>query len=277
MIFPSAFRVTTGQRLELRTISSSAVALRAYARLIYDDGEESLLAVSEITTSASRVQESSFSPTFALRPGWVTFASVDVVTAGIKRGQVFVRLSMDPTGSILLEDYAYQNHSSSLGVYRESGPAGGDGYLETVTVKAEGAPDSDTFYTLALSNMIRKIHGYVWYYKASATAASRIMDVILHTPLRTTPTGFTVANSAPWEAAAVTLTASQEGTKYADGVRQGDNTNGSIATKNTNTDWAPFPYWADESDTAQLVFSLTAEQSNDLDVIYSRVESWLVM
>lgn len=277
MIFPSAFRVTTGQRLELRTISSTAVRIRAFARLTYDDGEESLLTVSEITTNSGRVQESAYSPTFALKPGWCSFASVDVLTSGIKRGQVFVRLSMDPTGSILLEDYAYQNHSSALGVYRESGPAGGDGYLETFVVKAEGAPNADTTFLLALSNMTRKVHGYIWYYNASATSASRILNVSLRTPLREPPSGFADANSHPWEASSVTLTASQQGTKYADGVKQGDNTNGTIATKNTNTDWAPFPYWADESDTAELLFAMTAEQSNDVDAIYARVESWLVM
>jgi len=274
------FRVIAGQRLLLQTISGAATVLRAYARAEHDDGSTQVLTVSAITTLAGRVDESFYSPDVVLKDGWVVFAVVELLT-NVKRGQTFVRLSLSPTGAMLIEDYVYQNHWPSLGMYGEPGPGGGNGFLDVLTVKAEGAPAASTSFSLAASRVLRKVYGFMWYYESSSDVATRVLTVELRGPLGAVPTGFGVNAGDTWltpTIASLSLTADEDGSVFADPHRSGKNDDGTITIdiRDSAAEPTPFPYWAEEGDPVALLFQVASSNANDLDVIYALVETWLV-
>ena len=274
-----SFRVIQGQRLHLHTLSSNATELRAYARVRYDgDTQDSLLVVSQLTVSGDKVEEDFYSAAVALKDGWVSFAVVQVVSLSIKRGQTFVRLALHPDGAILLQDYAFQNHWPSLGVFKDSGPSGGDGYFHNITVKSDGAPVASTSFSLGVLNTIRKVYGYAWYYNSSADAASRTLAVQIEKPLFTLPTGFSAQSAARvWIATDMTLTAGEEGTQYANSKFSMNNDNGTVSVDNNASQPTPFPYLGQENDTGVLMFDVANGHVNDRDVIYALIEEWLVL
>jgi len=270
------FRVNTGQKLQLHTIASAILGVGAYARIKYDDGGEDLLWVSTVFVAATRVGEQFVSETAVRGPGDVVFAVVTPVTSGIKRGELWCRLSMEPSGAVLIQDYAHQDNSPSLGVYFPSGPGGGDGELELVTVKANTTPAPTSTLVLAASNTIRRYDSYVWYYNASSDVASRTMDVALRQPIGDLPTGFgTAANADVWRSLTTTLTADQEGTSFGrpGGLQHGENQNGLVTMDPAAS---PFPIWVREDDPSALIFSVGNEELADRDSIYLVRETWLV-
>lgn len=267
-------RILQGQTLQLHTISGAAVALRAWVRVIYDDGSGQLLTVPETVRSASRVAEVLASTDVITQNGWVVNAEVEMLTSDIKRGQTYVRLAVEPFGCVLLQDYCFSGIGNvSLGTYTQAGPGGGSGSLEIVTVKADSVPVTTT-HVLAASNTIRKIYTIVWYYNASADVDSRVLSLQLQRMLGSVPTGFTEANnSETWRGSGLTLTASEEGTLFADEKRFGANDNGSL-TYDSNP--SPFPLLVQEDSLIQIVASTVDLNANDRDAIYLLREEWVL-
>lgn len=276
-----AYRVRQGQRLRLHTIASAASRIRAIAGVRYDDGRYGLLIVPETTVSSSRTEEDFFSSGVALANGIIDFCVIEPVTTTIKRGQLLARLSMGSAsdGPVLCQDYVYQNHWVTLGEVRDSGPAGGDGWLNVITLKANGAPAASSTQALGASNTRSRYRGFTWYYNAAADAATRVLNVRLNNPTLALPTGFAAAGAPGdvWRAPALTLVASEEGTLYADRVRSLKNTNGTLAIDSQASAPTPFEYEAREDDTGDLIFEVTDGHANDRDVIYVIREEWLVL
>lgn len=270
-------RILQGQVLTLHTISDAAVAVRAWVRVIYDDGSGQLLTVPETVRSGGRVAEVLASTDVVTQNGWVVNAEVEMLTTGIKRGQTYVRLAVEPFGCVLLQDYCFFGGNVSLGTYVQSGPGGGSGHLQTVEVKASSVPVASTTVALVSTNTIRKVHGFAWYYNASADAASRILTVVLNHPLGALPVGFSAGTpSVVWASAALTLTTGQEGTVFADLHRSGTNDAGTLAIADAAANPSPFPLWVAEGNNYFADFQVADLHANDRDTIYLLRETWVV-
>jgi len=268
-------RILQGQALTLHTISDAAVAIRAWARVIYDDGTGQLLTVPESPRSASRVAEALASADVISQNGWVVNAEVEMVTADIKRGQTYVRLGVEPFGAALLADYCFSEFGYvSLGTFVP--PGSGDGHLRVVTAKANGAPDATTQFILGIANTRRKVHSFAWYYASSADVASRVLDVRWEDPLGAIPTGLGTDRARVWQASTLTLTANEDGATFADHKRSGINDEGVITIDDAATDPSPFPIEVSENDTGDLFFIVAAAEVLDFDTIYLLVEDWVL-
>jgi len=219
----------------------------------------------------------------AIADGWVVDAEVECVTAGVKRGQAYVKLIVAlPTvifGTLLCSDYVYSTFGQvSLGTYIQSGPGGGGGNLEVVTIKAESVPVASTLHTFAVSNEIRKILGFAWYYIASGDVATRTSNAVLSKPLG--DVGATWGADAAyetWDSGVRTLTSGEDGTIFADEHRSGINDDGSLTISDGATNPSPFPFFVTEADTYLIDFQAGVLHANDLDIIYLGRESWVVL
>jgi len=271
------YRIRQGMALQLQNVSSEQVTVRAWARVRYDNGEDDTLFIADESLPNDRSIALTRPSDVARLDGWVTDALVELpLDATIKRGQVYIRLFMDPFGPLLCKDYVYSNFGQvALGTYIQDGPGGGAGNLEIVTLKAESVPAASTSHTFAVSNEIRRILGFAWYYASSADVASRALNVDLRTPLGAVPTGF-VQSDQTWNAETLTLTASQDGASFADEKRSSINDNDSLSIQSSAANPSPFPIWATEGDTYTIVFQVASLHANDLDVIYLLRESWVM-
>jgi len=270
-------RILQGQALTLHTISDAAVTLRAWARVIYDDGSGQLLTIPETVRSASRVPEALASTDVIVQNGWVANAEVEMLDSDIQRGQTYVRLTVEPFGAALLSDYCFSELGHvSLGTFGQPGPGGGGGHLRWVAIKANGAPASFN-YTFRLSNVIRSVRGFIWYYASSADVASRLLQVQLRQRGAGVPTGFNTSGpNDVWQATDLTLTASEDGSVFADLHRSGTNDNGVVAIDNAAADPPPFPLLVAEDDQLEGRFVVTNEEAADFDLVWGFFEDWVM-
>jgi len=270
-------RILQGQRLTLHTISDAAVTLRAWVRVIYDDGSGQLLTIPEAVRSASRVPEALASTDVVSQNGWIVNAEVEMLTDDIKRGQTYVRLAVEPFGAALLADYCFSEFGHvSLGTFIQAGPGGGGGHLRMLTIKADGAP-ADFSFTPALSNMIRLVHNIYWFYTSSGDVASRILNLRQRQGVGGIPTGFGVTGADYlWESATLTLTANQDGSVWVTSVLSGINDNGTIAVDNQASAPSPFPWWVTEDDNRYFRFFHTDEEAADFELAEGLVEDWVI-
>jgi len=270
------YRFLQGQRLSLTTICQTAVTLRAWARVIYDDGTDELISVPEMVRSSGRTEETVFADSIAIQDGWVVAARVECLDpAAVKRGEAYARLQFDPFGCLLLQDYCYTTGDVSLGTFRESGPGGGSGFRHIITIKSESAPVASTSYGLVITEMIRKINGYIWFYVASADVATRTLKVQLRYSLGAVPTGMSATRVMVLVTGDLVLTASESGLQFADEERFGNNDGGVTI----ESDPTPFPIWIteDQDSNRDVRFVTTNPHANDLDTIYLDVEEWLMI
>lgn len=274
------YRIKQGQNLAVRYVTSATATIRAWARVRYDNGEDDLLIIDDQVLISERNALLTRGSDVARMDGWVTDATVELVGGSVKRGQTYVTLFMEPFGPVLCADYCYSTFGQiALGTYIQSGPGGGSGDIQIITVKADGAPAASTTRTLAGSSAIRKVYGIIWYYNCSADVASRVLTVRWFAPIGATPTGFSSSSVAAvaWQPPSLTLTASEEGTLWADEKRSGTNNGGSIVVDNTTTDPIPFPILVDEADPGALSFAMVDEEVLDRDTIYLVQEEWMVL
>jgi len=270
------YRIRQGMTLQLSAVSSELATVRAWARIRYDNGEDDTLFIPDQTLSNDRSVALSRPSDVARFDGWVTDALVELPLAAdsVKRGQVYVRLFMDPSGPQLCKDYVYSNFGQvALGTYIQDGPGGGAGNLEVVTAKADGAPAASTSVSLAVSNEIRRIDAYIWYYHCSADVASRVIEgPSVENPWGALPTGFG-AGVYTWRPANITLTANQDGIQWADEKNGGNNDAGAMTVATIAT---PFPMWVTEGNPVTIEFLTNTGQPADRDVIYLVRESWVM-
>jgi len=270
-------RILQGQTLHLHTISDTAVTLRAWARVIYDDGTGQLLTIPEAARSASRIAEDLLSTDVVIHNGWVVNAEVEMLTGSVKRGQTYVRLTVEPFGAALLSDYCFSEFGHvSLGTFIQTGPGGGGGNLRVVTIKANGAPATFTFRP-GVANQIRKIHSIAWLYASSSTSASRSLAVFwrFYGGIPTGMAGSPTTNL--WEARLLALSSDQDGMVFADEKMSGTNDNGTVTIDDITTAPTPFPIWVAELDNLEFEFLVQLEEADDFDVAYSLVEDWIVL
>lgn len=272
------FRILQGQQLHLRYQSDAVCTVRAWARVIYDDGEDSLLTIPETVLAGDRVEYDLRPSEVATKNGWVCDAVVEMLTTGIERGQTYVRLGLEPFGTLLANDYCYSGMGQvAAGTHSRPGPDGGVGHLELITVKSDGAPAASTTYALAISNTVRRIHEWVWYYNASADVATRVLNSTIANPLGALPTGFaSVAKSEVWETANLSLTASEEGTLFVDPDRSGRNDDSTLTIDDGAANPSPFPLLVRADDPVDLIWRVTDGEVLDADVIYLFAETWVV-
>jgi len=272
------YRILQGQQLHLQYISNNAATLRAWARVRYDNGVDSILYVPDQAMVGDRLQAFLSPSEVAIADGWVTDAVVEMLSTGMERGQAYTTLLLAPEsrifGTVLCSDYCFSLVGRvALGTYTQPGPGGGGGNLRVATIKADGVPVS-TAYTLALSNTVRKVYGFSWYYHASATVASRSMDVRFRNLMGAVPTGFGSLDF--WSSTGITLTASQDGTVFADSKRSGSNDAGTLVIDNGASNPSPFPLLVPEDYLGTLNFIVGNEEADDFDAIYALVEEWII-
>jgi len=275
------YRILQGQQLHLQYASDNAASVRAWARIIYDNGVDSILYVPDQTLAADRVPAVLTASEVATQDGWITTAVVEMLSDGVKRGQTYVKLLLAPEsrifGTVLCADYCYSTFGEVvLGTYIQPGPGGGGGNLQVVTVVADVTPVTVT-HTLAASNTIRKIYNLTWYYECSSDIATRDLLAFYRNTLGALPTGFSAAGKSDvWTSGSsgLLLTQDQEGTVFADPKRYGTNDNSSIAI---NSDPSPFPLLITEDDLAVLVFFPSLAETDDRQSIYLLREEWVVL
>jgi len=279
---PTRYRILQGQQLHVQYVASTAATVRAWARVYYDNGVDSILYVADGVLTADRTPRFLSPSEVAIANGWVVDAVVECVNADVKRGQVYVKLLMALEsrifGTVLCSDYVSSSVGQvALGTYVQPGPGGGGGDLNWVAIKANGAPDSTFTYTLAISNMVRLLREIVWYYAASSTVASRVINIALEDTGGALPTGHgDGADSDSWLTPDLTLTADQDGGIFADQKRSGHNDNAALVIDDITTAPSPFPLLIVEEDLAKLRFTLTAEEVTDFDAVWGFFEEWVM-
>ena len=270
-----------GDKIRITGAGNTAAALQISVRGRYDDGGK-LNVLSQHAATTDRTESSTdITADVFLKPGLVTSA---VVTgpAGIKRGQVYMRLNVvDGTDRVrgeLAAGYVYEGHSLPLGEHIEPGPGGGEGILTIEALASDVAPVAITF-TAAATNAFRKLLGWAWYYNASADAATRVLNTEVRRPLGALPTGFATAGASDvFEVGGPTLTLSEEGTQY---VKLEGTTsfvslddNATIALGSTAV---PGPFLIGEGDPMTIIFTPSAANANDRHSLYVLYEEWLVI
>jgi len=272
-------RILQGQILTLHTISDAAVAVRAWIRVIYDDGTGQLLTVPETPRSASRVAEALASTDVISQNGWVVNAEVEMVTPDINRGQTYVRLAVEPFGCVLLQDYCFSDFGHvSLGTFVQPGPGGGGGNVHWEAIKANGAPATFSYLLRIASNLIRKLRSVSWYYAASGDVASRTLALSLRTVGGGVPTGFGAGVLRDvFAPTGITLTANQDGIIFMDEKRYGVNDNGTVTIVDAAGNPSPLPLLITEDDSATLDGVLTNEEVADFDVVWGLFEDWVTL
>jgi len=273
-------RILQGQTLHLHTISDTAVTIRAWARVIYDTGQGQLLTIPEVPRSASLVAEDLLSTDVVIHDGWVVNAEVEMVTPSIKRGQAYVRLTVEPFGAALLSDYCFSEFGHvSLGTFVPPGPAGGSGNLSWVAVKANAAPTAAFTYTLAISNKVRLFREFSWLYSAAGGGGGRILTLRIQTLGAGLPTGYGASGNQLdfWVGSTLTLTGSQDGYMFAGPLRSGIQDNGTLTIDDNSTDPTPFPIWIPEDSTLTVRGELQNEESGDFDVMWGLFEDWVLL
>jgi len=274
------YRVKQGQALWLESLSFDAALVRAWARVRYDNGEDDILFIPDQTLNSEGTRALAIPSDVARHDGWVTDALVELPIAAddIKRGQVYVRLYLDPFGPLLCKDYCYSDFGQvPLGTFIQSGPGGGDGNLRWVAVKADGVPATFS-YNLRTSNTIRLVRQFIWYYAASNTVASRLLQAQLRRAGAGLPTGYSTGSEGiVWEATDLTLTSDQDGSVFADSHRSGINDAGVLAIDNAAAEPPPFPLLVTEDDLLFFRFLVTNEEADDFDLVWGLFEDWVVV
>src|SRR3990167_57867 len=281
------YRFYQGDGLVLISYSSSATDIYLRCRAEYDSAPgKAVHGLVNHTPNSDRTLASSSAPGIFSEPGKLTQVVVAPVsgTSGLKRGQCFAEVYItDGQGAIRQRvgaNYiADGNGGISLGRFVDPGPGGGEGNFVVEALASDIAP-VDLTWTLAATNAFRRIYGWVYYYDASADAASRITTVTLRLPFGSLPTGFAGAPSVhSWTGP--TLSLSEEGISFVYNPRRGDgfgsaNDNGTITLASTATNPIPFPLDVREDSGATILFDVASANANDRWTAYGIYEEWIV-
>jgi len=282
---PKRFRILQGQGLHLQYISDTAAIVRAWARLYYDNGLDSILYVPDQTMTGDRIARVLAPSDVAISDGWVVDAVVECVSDGVKRGQAYVKLNVAlPSlifGTVLCADYVYSTFGQvALGTYVQPGPGGGGGNLNWAVIKANGAPAGVTIFALGVSNTIRKVREIIWYYSASSDVASRVLQMKLRRGGAGLPTGFPTTGHQQnvWGLVSnMTLTGDQDGIMFVDQGRSGFNDNGTLTIDSAADNPTPLPLLVPESGDRFVELIITDEEVLDFDLAWGLFEDWVIL
>ncbi len=182
---------------------------------------------------------------------------------------------------ILGRDYLHPNNQVVLDVFNDTGPGGGNGFIQKRPIADDVAP-VDIQASIAATNRIRRIDGFIWYYHCSGDVATRTLRASIRDLGDGLPTGFTSGGNSLaqlWpSAAALSLTANQEGMMVVNGNGQTfavTSDTGTATWESPVTAPLPFPYWAGEGDVGEFFFDVSAEEAADRHSIYIIQEEWI--
>lgn len=283
---PFGFRVLEGDRFRLSSNSSTGDDIRADINVTYDDGTDAAFPIIQ-TTSTDRTEATTHSAGRATSKGFVTMAFSGFTGVGTttRRGQLYARIFMvdrnDVLRQALARGYLYQAGDISLGQFVE--PSSGRGFSRNRALADDVTP-VDIEHTLGITNALRRIDGFIWYYHCSSDSANRTLRVSMRDMGDGLPTGMTSgANTTAqlWPSAgALTLTANQEGLIYVNAAEGKIGfavsvDNGAATHEDPTTEPDPFPYWAQENDVGEIFFDVTLAEAADRHSIYIIEEEWI--
>ncbi len=281
--FPGRFRVYDRDELRILSVSSAAAILRARVTVEFDDGRFTHYEFEHTSNSNRTLKDDDFG-LFGETPGTIVRAVVAPVT-NLKRGQCFVELAIINQGrtmQLLAQGYIHDSNTIALDQFVEVGPGGGGGDTAYRTIADDIAP-ADITTTLAVTNALTRVDGFIWYYHCSGDIADRTLRVFFRNIGLGLPTGMTSGiNTTPraWpNSAALTLSANEEGMIFVNGAAKpaysAFRDNGVITIENNASIPSPFPLWIREDDVAQLFFDVTDEEAADRHSIFLIQESWI--
>ncbi len=276
-------RVRAGDRFQVIGKASTVFEMEARVTVEFDDGRLRDYRRA-LTTVADRVARANNFGADIEADGRVVRAIIANKTAGVSRGRVRgVITTLDSnlrTIDVLLDDYV--EAGGRLGRFTDTGPGGGNGFKENRVIADDVAP-ADIEETLAATNALRRIDGFIWYYHCSGDVADRTLRAFFRSVGDGLPTGMTEGSNTivgRWPTASVlTLSANQEGLIYvnaSEGKSYSINVdNGAFVKESTSTQADAFPYWAQENDVGEIFFDVTDEEAADRHSIYIIQEEWL--
>ncbi len=288
----NAYRIRQGETIAVLVQSSIVMSVGGDFRVVYDNGRTDDFHISSFTTGLTRVVELAPSGKVANHDGWIVSGQLGIAgdSAGSpKRGQTYVRAlvgnhpvagGLAGATQILLSDYMYNGYSPTMGVFRDPGPGGGEGYKQWRLIVEDVTP-IDVTEPLAEVNTFRRVFGVAWYYNCAAEVANRSTVISVRKPGIGRPTGFVTAFDI-WKSSAFTMDTGQEGLVYAMKTVGGDgfsitNDNGVIAVDTTTTAPVPFPLEVIEADLAEMFFDVTNPHADDRHTIMIYQEEWMVI
>ncbi len=279
-------RVRRGDFFQIVSVSSLAVELTIQIVVDFDDGTSREYRQALTTSGSNGVASKSFGN--VEKSGNVVRAVAAVQTGDPKRGEVYtvlrVRDRNEVTVGELFGDYVYGIHIARFPFVTPPGPGEGDGFRHSLAIADDIAP-VDIQHTLGVTNTLRRIDGFIWYYHCSGDVADRTLRASLRDLGDGLPTGMTSgANTRVqrWPSAAVlTLSANEEGIIYVNGAEgkagfATSSDNGVQTIEPTTTQPIPFPYWARSTDVGEFFFDVTDEEAADRHTIYIIEERWIV-
>lgn len=277
------YYIGTGERFQVDVVSSTVVGLKLTARYLTKAGHIRSVESAIFTTVATRTTEQFFSNQ-ALEDGEIVSINVNVLSGTVgKRGQTWLTVTGTSDNCVFARGYIYNLKPLSLGENAEMGPGGGEGFLSWVALFQDRAGNAAAAnFVLAATNAFRRVHRIVHYYNATATVATRTFARgQINSPGGTLPTGFADANATMWSAIGqgnLTLTASEEGTHYADARGMTSNDSAVITKASQASDWSPFPLDVIASDPVQYTtVAVTNGEALDTQSAYAYIEEWLVL
>ncbi len=271
------FRVSDGDTFQVESFSSQATAFRASVRVEYDDGEQAPFEVAH-TPNSDRTSATAAVGSRVTRDGTVVSAVME--PAALKRGQCFARIRVLNASQNQVDElcagYVTGSKSVRLGEFEDS--LSGRGFVTKLAVADDIAP-ADIEHTLAVTNALRRINGFIWYYHSSGDVASRTMRASIRDLGEGLPTGMTSGGNTLtqlWPSAGViTLTSNQEGMIVVDGQFAVSQDNGTPTFEDPTSRPNPFPYWAAEGDVGEFFFDVANEEAADRHTIYIIQEEWI--
>jgi len=282
-------------RLQLRAVSAVAATIRAKVytrrpgRVEVDENGNSFVTPSKVTEhefpSQALTGDLSLEAPADLQPR--IFPPAEVVGGWVhtdtaaRRGQIWVQIAhLDgPSRVPVMAGYVYSERNLGL-EFQDPGPRGGSGAIQK-TALADDVTPVDIEHTLGVTNTLRKITGFIWYYHCSGDVATRTLRASARDLGAGLPTGYTSgANSLAqvWPSAGVlTLTANEEGMIVVNDQFAVSQDNGTPTFEDPSSRPNPFPYWAHDDDVGEFFFDVEVAQAADRHSIYMIEERWIVV
>ncbi len=272
----TAIRIFRDDQILLRTFSRTATQVSGSATVIYDDGQIAHFPLQLTTVIGSIVQDTSPK---AAKDGWVVGVHVGAAT---RRGRLWAEVRIGSSAVFgnnrqwLCYGYLYAERNLTMGVFDSM--VGGVGFKSNRAVADDIAP-VDIQESLAITNTLRRIDGFIWYYHCSSDVADRTLRASLRDLGDGLPTGMTSGGNTLaqlWPSAAVlTLSANQEGTIIVKDQFAVSVDTGTPTFEDPSSRPNPFPYWAQSNDTGEFFFDVTDEEAADRHSIYIIEEEWI--
>lgn len=271
--FAAQFPFRKGDRIRVATRASVTTDNKLFARVRYEGGELDRFEV-DITHAGDRAGELKYTEKFK-HDGFMEALTVD--TGIVTRGECYVGVFIDNEGELLhyplCATYVDVPHLP-LGFFEP--PCSGRGKLSWVTVASDVAGNTDTALALGVAGALRLVRGIVVYYDASADVANRTVRMRVDRVGGAVPTGFAAGTADDqWNQAAITLSASEQGSLYTTDEFSSSNDATVLSVENNASAPNPFPMWVEPDDNIRLLVVMGSGHANDRYSAYAQIEEWI--